>query len=1672
MPAIKMKTPYSLPFTFLTLLFLAVLVGTAVQPSYGQQTTYGNEWINYSQKYYKIKVPATGIYRLDRNYLQAAGISGVDPRNLQLYRRGQEVAILVSGEADGSFDAGDFLEFYGEKNDGALDAELYKDPADQLNPHYSLYTDTASYFLTWSTRAGKRMQVTRSSPANITPEPWFWQTRLIQFTDSYSRGKAYGSNHMSWMDSAEGFMSGASSGTRNVVVDSLLNLYNLGPKPTVEVALAGSNASTPDVDVYAVNGTSERLLGNLMFPVYGSAKRSFPLEFSDIAANGRVTIRFISKNGSSTRVSYVKVKFPQRPIMHIAALGLENATSTTGSTLYNLEGTHAANAVAYDITSATNVVKIEGVANGTQRSFVFTQPASSSLQKGLLWAKAPMVPVSAREVKFRSFSGNSASYLILSHKSLMASFGTSTNPVKDYASYRASAAGGRHDTLVVDVDQLYDQFFYGDKSAASIRRFMKYMLAHGTPKYLFILGKGIEPDNVTLRRTPHTLAAKDLIPTGGVPSSDVFFTSNWELDQYEPLVATGRLPAQTPADVLAYLEKVKEHESLPQNAEWRKNILHLGGGTTPEEGKKLESYLNSYKAVIEGKLLGAEVKTRARESHQNLEVINVASELNRGLSLITFFGHSSSTTSDLDIGYVSAPQNGYNNRGKYPMILMNGCGAGNSSTVEVSFGENWLLTPAKGALLFMAHTSTGYPTLLYAFSRTFYEVAFSNEEFYGKPVGVIQQETVRQLDNSIAGFNSKAMLMQMDLKGDPAVALVAPQKPDYTINNSSLSIKSLDGRPLSAATEKFAVAVDIRNLGKAVDAPFYVKVKRVLPNGEVLQLDSVEVSHLYNRDTVEVMFESKVPVPGVNYFEATVDSRNTIEEIEEANNTARFEFFFPVSSVLALAPKNYSIVPTQTVKLIGQSTNLLTKAPDFYFEIDTVSTFNSAWKKSTVIPSTTLPIWEVTLLTPTGQNDSIVYFWRFRNKDIDPQEEVVWATSSFRHIPNSPAGWSQSKIAQLTEAGTKDLELDVPAKKMEFKKNVNKYIMIRGVGGNIHFGFPPNSIYIEGTRTIDADCYTDRPNMMAIVFDDKTLEPYMQMPEGLASLCGRPKEAKITYNFVDLRKPENLDKLEAFLRSVPDGYYVAMVGMRNVPYNTMSESLKAQFRGLGSALIDQLTAGDPFAIIGRKGAAMGTAQEVGPVRDGEIASADQAIVLEGQIKTSSGVGSISSTLIGPAKEWKSLQHQLVLENSDSYQLSVIGVDLEGKETTILKDVKSSTYDLSSVNPAIFPYLKLNLSLSDLENRSAPLLKEWLVLYEEVPEGVLRPDIIGLEKYASVAEQAAGGEVELQYAFHNITNIDFPEQLSVVATFFKDDGTSLSETFKVDQLLKQDTIYFKHKVSTLGLKGANRIRINVNPQLLPEQNYFNNTLEIPFNIGDFAGMPPVLDVAFDGSRILDGDIVSPSPVISIQLKDNSGKLPVKQSQKMKVYLRRPNATQAEEILVDTNQDVRVFPADEKNDLRVEYNPKMLPNGTYTLEAEGLDMNNNKLGGTYKINFIVENESSVTNFYPYPNPFSSKTRFIFTLTGSYIPERIKIQILTVTGKVVREIQKEELGALKIGNNITEFAWDGTDEFGDRLANGVYLYRVMMDTGATEMKHRTSKKIGDKGFKEGYGKIYILR
>ncbi|MEI9934273.1 MAG: hypothetical protein WDM71_05350 [Ferruginibacter sp.] len=151
--------------------------------------------------------------------------------------------------------------------------------------------------------------------------------------------------------------------------------------------------------------------------------------------------------------------------------------------------------------------------------------------------------------------------------------------------------------------------------------------------------------------------------------------------------------------------------------------------------------------------------------------------------------------------------------------------------------------------------------------------------------------------------------------------------------------------------------------------------------------------------------------------------------------------------------------------------------------------------------------------------------------------------------------------------------------------------------------------------------------------------------------------------------------------------------------------------------------------------------------------------------------------------------------------------------------------------------------------------------------------------------------------------------------------------------------------------------------------------------------------------------------------------------------------------------------------------------YQLIVSGKDYNGNPTGNLqYKVAFDIISKPMISNMLNYPNPFTTSTAFVFTVTGIVPPQNIRIEILTITGKIVREITSAELGPINIGRNITQFKWDGTDMYGQKLANGVYLYRVLTNLNGKSLDKYESQDYQDNNinqyFTGGYGKMYLMR
>jgi hypothetical protein len=84
-------------------------------------------------------------------------------------------------------------------------------------------------------------------------------------------------------------------------------------------------------------------------------------------------------------------------------------------------------------------------------------------------------------------------------------------------------------------------------------------------------------------------------------------------------------------------------------------------------------------------------------------------------------------------------------------------------------------------------------------------------------------------------------------------------------------------------------------------------------------------------------------------------------------------------------------------------------------------------------------------------------------------------------------------------------------------------------------------------------------------------------------------------------------------------------------------------------------------------------------------------------------------------------------------------------------------------------------------------------------------------------------------------------------------------------------------------------------------------------------------------------------------------------------------------------------------------------------------------------IIASELDVERFYAAPNPFEDEATFGYE--GSGIASVMSVVVYDLAGHIV---WAEELA------NVTEIVWDGTDEAGQMLANGGYIYVITATDG----------------------------
>ena len=696
-------------------------------------------------------------------------------------------------------------------------------------------------------------------------------------------------------------------------------------------------------------------------------------------------------------------------------------------------------------------------------------------------------------------------------------------------------------------------------------------------------------------------------------------------------------------------------------------------------------------------------------------------------------------------------------------------------------------------------------------------------------------------------------------------------------------------------------------------------------------------------------------------------------------------------------------------------------------------------------------------------------------------ENSLWRESSFTHIDDEESGWNQSHYYQFLDDSFNSLKVD-ENRDFQFGDN-NRNIT---VSTSIYPTIPYNQIayFLDGDLSYKYSCHCE---FAVVVFDENSGIPWENLPQGggigeyESISCRNSPMNAFLYRATDAVERQ---KLMNMLDQIPDGKYV-MIYSQSAPnpseYDWVSDSGMNLFDKLegsayGALAIRDLPDNAPYLLFTKKNDASFT-----PI---ERVGVDNTSIIDENI-TLSGVwsfGNMTAPEIGPATAWESFEWSWdnSLDNDasgDAISVTILGIGADGSANVLFDNVTTNMVDLSSIDASVYPFIRLQLKVQDPVNFTPAQLLSWRVLYDKAPELA----ITNLRLLNAGEENIfpRGKTLEFAYDIENISDRDMtPVLVDYTNTYGNQDRTTLDERYTALPAGESISVEYEFSTDCECSYGKNSMLIDVNPDNdQPEQYHFNNVALLQYEVlKDDAN--PYLDVTFDGIHIIDGDLVAEQPAILITLTDENDYLALDRPEDFKILVQEPNVDSLTTYTVADHPDIlQFYPADpnnleEINKATIEFSPTFVT-GEHTMIVQGKDISDNNAGtNDYKISFEVTGEDIITRIINYPNPFSTRTEFIANIVGD-APDQVLIQIFSQSGRVVKEIQSTpDQISVSEGNNFYKLAeWNGEDDYGDPVGNGLYFYKVTMKRNGEVIQPAEDDRY-DEYFHNGLGKLYIVR
>ncbi|NOU17386.1 MAG: type IX secretion system sortase PorU [Bacteroidales bacterium] len=772
-------------------------------------------------KWVKVKIGATGVYKLTFSELVSYGLSNVE--NVSVWGNGgsklpymnnvsspddlEQIPIIIEKGADGIFNQGDYILFYAE---GPLTWK-YEEVNIFFMHEIHPYSKEINYFLTTDYNSPKRIPdiISTSSPSTYQ-------------TNHYDELVAFEKNDTNLIKSGRDWYGESFDIYTTQNFNTKLNNQELGSSVKIRTRLSARSSSTSDYNIL-VNSVN---LGNIQLDGVnvGDEQSDFisvkQQDFTTPAPTGNLIVTLTYNKPSPAAngwLDYITVNSRQLLKYQGSQLIFRDTKSkgVDAVTQFNVQNTPNTLRI-WDISNIhfpSSIVYSSGSGNA-----IFTLP-TDSLRQFIAFEDDKAYSVSlVGDVPNQNLHGSSHSdMIIVVHPSLL-------DQALELAEIHRTNDG--LSVQVVTTDQVYNEFSSGNRDVSAIRNLMRMFYKRSTgsvdmPRYLLLFGDG-SYDNISDKK-----GNTNLIPTYQSNES-INKTSSFVTDDFFGLlddneggaiglldIGIGRFPASNTEQSNVILNKIKQYHNQSSLGDWNNQLCFIGddedGNIHMTDANTLADYVKVNHSIYNVQKIFFDAyhqeSTPTGDRYPDV-TLAISNKVNSGALIVNYTGHGNEQWLAHEKVLMLDDVRSWRNFQKLPLFVTATCEFSRFDDYNlISTGESILLTPNGGGIGLLSTTRLVYSSPNFTLNYNFFQTVFS--EVSKKSVSSTNDNHYRlgdivRITKNISGTgNNKRNFM---LLGDPALML---KYPTYDI-----AITSINNAPIATLSDTLKALSKVKIVGK------------------------------------------------------------------------------------------------------------------------------------------------------------------------------------------------------------------------------------------------------------------------------------------------------------------------------------------------------------------------------------------------------------------------------------------------------------------------------------------------------------------------------------------------------------------------------------------------------------------------------------------------------------------------------------------------------------------------------------------------------------------------------------------------------------------------------------------------------------------------------------------